>query len=94
MRSARRELERAAEVARLAEERSVLDTVLENARSLQRGLGKDDNEKLNEYFQLSVNFFFAFKPTIYLCIPPFFHFQAKKNCALKSNTIADQKYLC
>lgn len=37
--------------ARLAERRSVLDTVLENARSLQRGLGKDDNEKLNEYFQ-------------------------------------------
>lgn len=37
--------------ARLAEERSVLDTVLENAKSLQRGLGKDDNEKLNEYFQ-------------------------------------------
>jgi len=37
--------------ARLAEKRSVLDTILENARSLQRGLGKDDNEKLNEYFQ-------------------------------------------
>ena len=37
--------------ARLAEKRSVLDTVLENARSLQRGLGKDDNEKLSEYFQ-------------------------------------------
>lgn len=37
--------------ARLVEERSVLDTVLENARSLQRGLGKDDREKLNEYFQ-------------------------------------------
>ena len=37
--------------ARLAERRTVLDTVLENARSLQRGLGKDDNEKLNEYFQ-------------------------------------------
>ena len=37
--------------ARLAEERSVLDTVMENARSLQRGLGKNDNEKLEEYFQ-------------------------------------------
>ena len=37
--------------ARLAEKRSVLDTVLENARSMQRGLGKDDNEKLSEYFQ-------------------------------------------
>ncbi len=37
--------------ARLVEKRSVLDTVLENARSLQRGLGKDDTEKLNEYFQ-------------------------------------------
>lgn len=37
--------------ARLAEKRSVLDTVLENARSLQRGLGKDDTEKLDEYFQ-------------------------------------------
>lgn len=37
--------------ARLAEQRSVLDTVLENARSLKRGLGKDDTEKLEEYFQ-------------------------------------------
>jgi hypothetical protein len=37
--------------ARLAEERSVLDTVLENARSLQRGLGRNDKDKLNEYFQ-------------------------------------------
>lgn len=37
--------------ARLAEKRSVLDTVLENARSLQRGLGRSDNEKLDEYFQ-------------------------------------------
>lgn len=37
--------------ARLAEKRSVLDTVLENARSLQRRLGKDDTEKLDEYFQ-------------------------------------------
>lgn len=37
--------------ARLAEKRSVLDTVLENARSLRRGLGRDDNEKLEEYFQ-------------------------------------------
>lgn len=37
--------------ARLAQQRSVLDTVLENAKSLQRGLGKDDNDKLEEYFQ-------------------------------------------
>ncbi len=37
--------------ARLAEKRSVLDTVLGNARTMQRGLGKDDNEKLEEYFQ-------------------------------------------
>ncbi|MCE9605346.1 MAG: DUF1552 domain-containing protein [Planctomycetia bacterium] len=37
--------------AMLAERRSVLDTVLENARFLQRGLGKHDNAKLNEYFQ-------------------------------------------
>lgn len=37
--------------ARLAEKRSVLDTVLSNARMMQRGLGKDDNEKLEEYFQ-------------------------------------------
>ncbi len=37
--------------ARLAERRSVLDTVLENARSLKRGLGRDDSEKLDEYFQ-------------------------------------------
>ena len=37
--------------AMLAERRSVLDTVLENARSMQRGLGKQDNAKLEEYFQ-------------------------------------------
>jgi len=37
--------------AMLAERRSVLDTVLENARSMQRGLGKHDNAKLEEYFQ-------------------------------------------
>lgn len=36
---------------RLAERRSVLDTVLENARSLKRGLGSADSEKLDEYFQ-------------------------------------------
>jgi hypothetical protein len=36
--------------AMLAQRRSVLDTVLENARSLQRGLGRQDNEKLAEYF--------------------------------------------
>lgn len=37
--------------AMLAQKRSVLDTVLENARDLQRGLGKNDTEKLDEYFQ-------------------------------------------
>ena len=36
--------------ALLAEERSVLDTVLENARDLQRRLGSHDNAKLDEYF--------------------------------------------
>lgn len=36
--------------ALLAEERSVLDTVLENARDLQRQLGQHDNAKLEEYF--------------------------------------------
>jgi hypothetical protein len=30
---------------------SVLDTVLEDARDLRRGLGKDDNAKLEEYFE-------------------------------------------
>jgi len=37
--------------AMLARQRSVLDTVMENARSLQRGLGKEDNAKLEEYFE-------------------------------------------
>ena len=37
--------------AMLAQKRSVLDTVLANARSLQRGLGKADSAKLEEYFQ-------------------------------------------
>ncbi|WP_409216772.1 DUF1552 domain-containing protein [Prosthecobacter sp.] len=37
--------------AMLAEQRSILDTVLENARDLQRGLGKHDTAKLDEYFQ-------------------------------------------
>lgn len=37
--------------AMLAQKRSVLDTVLENARDMQRGLGKTDNAKLEEYFQ-------------------------------------------
>ena len=37
--------------ARLAEKRSVLDTVLDNARDLQRGLGRTDSAKLDEYFQ-------------------------------------------
>ncbi|MDF1740781.1 MAG: DUF1552 domain-containing protein [Verrucomicrobiales bacterium] len=37
--------------ARLAERRSVLDTGLENAREMQRGLSKNDTSKLDEYFQ-------------------------------------------
>jgi hypothetical protein len=37
--------------ALLAQKRSVLDTVLENARAMQRRLGKADNAKLEEYFQ-------------------------------------------
>jgi hypothetical protein len=37
--------------AMLAQKRSVLDTVLANARALQRGLGKADTAKLEEYFQ-------------------------------------------
>lgn len=37
--------------AMLAQKRSVLDTVLENARALQRGLGRNDTAKLDEYFQ-------------------------------------------
>ncbi|MCM2373646.1 DUF1552 domain-containing protein [Aporhodopirellula aestuarii] len=37
--------------AMLARKRSVLDTVLDNARSLQRGLGKNDNAKLDEYLE-------------------------------------------
>ncbi len=35
----------------LAQKRSVLDAVLDNARSLQRGLAKNDQAKLEEYFQ-------------------------------------------
>ena len=35
---------------RLAEKRSVLDTMLGNARQLQRKLGRTDNDKLEEYF--------------------------------------------
>ena len=35
----------------LAQKRSVLDAVLDNAKSLQRGLAKNDNAKLDEYFQ-------------------------------------------
>jgi hypothetical protein len=35
----------------LAQKRSVLDAVLGNAKSLQRGLAKNDNAKLEEYFQ-------------------------------------------
>lgn len=37
--------------AMLAQKRSVLDTVMENARDLQRGLGKTDTDKLDEYLQ-------------------------------------------
>ncbi len=37
--------------ALLAQERSVLDAVLSDAKQLQRGLTKGDNDKLNEYFQ-------------------------------------------
>lgn len=37
--------------AMLAQKRSVLDAVLDNARCLQRGLGKTDNAKLEEYFE-------------------------------------------
>ncbi|MEK0447522.1 MAG: hypothetical protein RLZZ399_2843 [Verrucomicrobiota bacterium] len=37
--------------AMLARGQSVLDTVLSNARQLQKGLGKDDNQKLEEYFE-------------------------------------------
>ncbi|QDT64501.1 DUF1552 domain-containing protein [Calycomorphotria hydatis] len=35
----------------IAQKRSVLDTVLDNAKSVQRGLGKNDSEKLEEYFE-------------------------------------------
>ncbi len=37
--------------ARLAQQQSVLDTVLENARDLERRLGKTDRDKLEEYFE-------------------------------------------
>jgi hypothetical protein len=37
--------------AMLAQRRSVLDTVRDNAKALQRGLGKEDHAKLEEYFQ-------------------------------------------
>jgi hypothetical protein len=37
--------------ALLAQKRSVLDAVLDDARDLKRGLGKRDNRKLDEYFQ-------------------------------------------
>lgn len=37
--------------AMLAQKRSVLDTVMENAKSLQKRLGKTDNAKLDEYFE-------------------------------------------
>lgn len=37
--------------AMLAQKRSVLDAMLDSARTLQRGLGKTDSTKLDEYFQ-------------------------------------------
>ena len=37
--------------AALKQKRSVLDTVLEDARRVQRGLSKSDTDKLDEYFQ-------------------------------------------
>ena len=37
--------------ARLAEKRSVLDAMLDNAKTLQRGLSSADNTKVEEYFQ-------------------------------------------
>ena len=37
--------------ALLAQRRSVLDAVLDNAKALQRALAKNDNAKLEEYFQ-------------------------------------------
>lgn len=37
--------------AMLAQKRSVLDTVMGNAKAMQRGLSKNDNAKLDEYFQ-------------------------------------------
>lgn len=37
--------------AMLAQRRSVLDTMMENAKTLQRGLSKNDTAKLDEYFQ-------------------------------------------
>jgi hypothetical protein len=37
--------------ALIAQDRSVLDAVLSDAKQLQRGLTKTDNDKLNEYFQ-------------------------------------------
>jgi hypothetical protein len=36
---------------RLAQKRSMLDTVMEEAQDLQRGLAKNDVDKLDEYFQ-------------------------------------------
>ena len=37
--------------AAIAEKRSVLDAVLTEAKRVQRGLSKNDNDKLDEYFQ-------------------------------------------
>ena len=45
------ELPLAQRQAAIAEKRSVLDAVLTEAKRVQRGLSKNDNEKLDEYFQ-------------------------------------------
>ncbi|HEV7406046.1 MAG TPA: DUF1552 domain-containing protein [Chthoniobacteraceae bacterium] len=39
-----------AQVQRLKQGESIMDTVLEEAKDFQRGLGKNDREKLDEYF--------------------------------------------
>ena len=45
------ELPLAQRQAAIAEKRSVLDAVLTEAKRVQRGLSKNDNDKLDEYFQ-------------------------------------------
>ena len=39
-----------AQVQRLKQGQSIMDTVLTEAKDFQRGLGKPDREKLDEYF--------------------------------------------